>query len=268
MAEAETRGNPARPHRNRSPVGASPGTLIADPSARQSALNLTLISPDDCKFVDDASLDDVAAACRKWPLIWLDCVGLANISLIEEIGKIFGLHPLALEDAVNTGQRAKADFFDDHAFFVLSMIDDAKTARYEQISFFFGDNFVVTFQEREGDPFEPLRRRIRESNPSRLRHRKADYLAYAPDRRGGGQLFPRRRCDRRHRRPYRGRTAGFAEEIPDRTASWTKARHQSFEAHAMAAARCADGACPLGMRPSYPPKPKSISMTRSTMQSG
>ena len=179
MAEAETKGNRARPHRKRSPVGSSPGTLIADPSARQSALNLTLISPDECKFVDDASLDDVSEACRKWPLIWLDCVGLANIGLIEEIGKIFRLHPLALEDAVNTGQRSKADFFDDHAFFVLSMIDDAKTARYEQISFFFGENFVVTFQEREGDPFEPVRRRIRESNPSRLRHRKADYLAYA-----------------------------------------------------------------------------------------
>ncbi len=121
----------------------------------------------------------MSAASEKWPLIWLDCVGLANIGLIEEIGKIFGLHPLALEDAVNTGQRSKTDFFDDHAFFVLSMIDDVKTGRYEQISFFFGENFVVTFQEREGDPFEPVRRRIRESNPSRLRHRKADYLAYA-----------------------------------------------------------------------------------------
>ncbi|MCX8570210.1 MULTISPECIES: magnesium/cobalt transporter CorA [Hyphomicrobiales] len=160
-------------------MGASPGTLIADPAARQSALNLTLISPEACEFVDNASLDDVAAACEQWPLIWLDCVGLANVGLIEDIGRIFGLHTLALEDVVNTGQRPKAEFFDEHAFFVLSMIDDAKTGRYEQISFFFGDKFVVTFQERQGDPFEPVRRRIRTSNPSRLRHRKADYLAYA-----------------------------------------------------------------------------------------
>lgn len=160
-------------------MGASPGTLIADPAARQSALNLTLISPDACEFVDNASLDHVAAACERWPLIWLDCVGLANVGLIEEIGRIFGLHTLALEDVVNTGQRPKAEFFDDHAFFVLSMVDDAKTGRYEQISFFFGEKFVVTFQERQGDPFEPVRQRIRTSNPSRLRHRKADYLAYA-----------------------------------------------------------------------------------------
>ncbi|PWK68352.1 magnesium/cobalt transporter CorA [Aminobacter sp. AP02] len=169
----------ANRHGRRAPIGASPGTLIADPAARQSALNLTLISPDACEFVDNASLDDVAAACDSWPVIWLDCVGLANIDLIEQIGHIFGLHTLALEDVVNTGQRPKADFFDDHAFFVLSMIDDAKSGRYEQISFFFNDKFVVTFQEREGDPFEPVRQRIRTSNPSRLRHRKADYLAYA-----------------------------------------------------------------------------------------
>lgn len=179
MAATETTGERARRHRRRSPVGASPGTLIADPAAHQSALNLTLISPDTCEFVDNASLDDVVAACDKWPLVWLDCVGLANVELIEQIGRIFALHTLALEDVVNTGQRPKADFFDDHAFFVLRMIDDAKTSRYEQISFFFGENFVVTFQEREGDPFEPVRQRIRTSNPSRLRHRKADYLAYA-----------------------------------------------------------------------------------------
>lgn len=179
MEQAETTAERTSRRRQRPPVGASPGTLIADPAARQSALNLTLISPEACEFVDGASLDDVVAGCDKWPLIWLDCVGLANVELIEQIGKIFGLHPLALEDVVNTGQRPKADFFDDHAFVVVRMIDDHATARYEQIAFFFGENFVVTFQEREGDPFEPVRQRIRTSNPSRLRQRKADYLAYA-----------------------------------------------------------------------------------------
>lgn len=166
-------------HPRRTPVGASPGTLIADPAARQSALNLTVMSPDACAFVDNPSLEDVAAACQRWPLIWLDCVGLANVELIAEIGRIFGLHALALEDVINTGQRPKVEFYKEHGFFVLSMIDDARTGRYEQISFFFGKNFVVTFQEREGDPFDPVRDRIRTSNPSRLRGSDGDYLAYA-----------------------------------------------------------------------------------------
>ncbi len=74
--------------------------------------------------VHNATLDDVRARARGWPLLWLDCAGLANVDLIADIGRIFGLHPLALEDTVNTGQRPKVDFFDDHAFVVVSMIDD------------------------------------------------------------------------------------------------------------------------------------------------
>ena len=111
--------------------------------------------------------------------IWLDCTGLANVDLIARIGRIFNLHPLALEDVVNTGQRPKVDFFEDHAFIVVKMIDDVATHRYEQISLFLGGNFIVTFQEREGDPFDPVRKRIESSAPNRLRTRGADYLAYA-----------------------------------------------------------------------------------------
>jgi magnesium transporter len=179
MAKVETVKRRSLRKVKRSPIGASPGTLIADPAARQSALSLTLISSDECKLIDNASLRDVAESCAEWPVIWLDCVGLANVELIAEIGAIFKLHPLALEDTVNTGQRPKVDFFDDHAFVVVSMIDDALAGRYEQISLFFGENFVVTFQEREGDPFGPVRKRIKADLPNRLRTRKADYLAYA-----------------------------------------------------------------------------------------
>jgi magnesium transporter len=163
----------------RSPVGASPGTLIADPSAEATRLTLTLIAPDKFRTVPDAAIGDVVKNLDHWPVLWLDCTGLADIGLIEEIGRTFGLHPLALEDVVNTGQRPKVDFYDDHAFVTLSMIDDTATQRYEQIAVFFGEKFVVTFQERAGDPFDPVRRRIESSNPSRLRTRGADYLAYA-----------------------------------------------------------------------------------------
>ncbi len=163
----------------RSPVGAAPGTLIADPRALPSSLTLTLIAPDTYQVIADASLDDVRRNCDDWPLVWLDCVGLANVELIAEIGTMFGLHPLALEDTVNTSQRPKVDFFDDHAFVVMSMIDDASSQRYEQISLYFGTDFVITFQERRGDPFGPVRKRIEAPTSHRIRKRKADYLAYA-----------------------------------------------------------------------------------------
>jgi magnesium transporter len=178
MARAGTVARLAR-RRRRPPIGASPGTLIADPAAHPSELNLTLISPDKCRTIRKAGLSDVVRHADRWPVIWLDCVGLADIALIEEIGRIFGLHPLSLEDVVNTGQRPKVDFFEDHAFVALRMIDDAASHRYEQVAVFFGEKFVVTFQERQGDPFDPVRRRIESSQPNRLRAREADYLAYA-----------------------------------------------------------------------------------------
>ncbi|RWB75580.1 magnesium/cobalt transporter CorA [Mesorhizobium sp.] len=179
MAKTDTERKRASLRMRRPPVGASPGTLIADPAARRSELRLTLISPEKFKTIENASLDDLSTHCDRWPIVWLDCTGLANIALIEEIGRIFNLHPLALEDVVSTGQRPKVDFFEDHAFVAMRMIDDVTAHRYEQIAVFFGANFVVTFQEREGDPFDPVRKRVASSEPNRLRARGADYLAYA-----------------------------------------------------------------------------------------
>jgi len=169
----------SRMKKRRVPVGASPGTLIADPAAGRSKLRLTLISPERCKTIDKAGLADIAANREKWSLLWLDCTGLGSVDVIQEVGRLFNLHPLALEDVVNAGQRPKVDFFDDHAFVVLSMIDDVAAHRYEQVSLFFGKKFIVTFQERAGDPFDPVRKRLEGPAPNRLRSRGADYLAYA-----------------------------------------------------------------------------------------
>lgn len=177
MTESDVRrqGRPIR----RTPIGASPGTLIADPSASRSSLTLTLISPDEHVTMGDASLQDVIDNRGRWPILWLDCVGLGDVEMIASIGSVFNLHPLALEDTVNTGQRPKVDFFDDHAFVVVSMIDDARAGRYEQIAVFFGEGFVVTFQERAGDPFDPVRKRIQSPTSHRIRVKGSDYLAYA-----------------------------------------------------------------------------------------
>ena len=172
-------GHRPRKRTKHSPVGASPGTLVADPGAKAPILTLTAIAPDRQETIVNANIEQVRRFCDEWPLIWLDCAGLADVRLVAEIGQIFGLHPLALEDTVNTGQRPKVDLFDEHVFVVVSMINDVSSNRYEQVALFFAEKFVVTFQEREGDPFEPVRRRIESSQSNRLRTRKADYLAYA-----------------------------------------------------------------------------------------
>ncbi len=98
-----------------------------------------------------------------------------------KIGKHFDLHPLILEDIVNTQQRPKLEDFGSHVFVVLKMLYYDKEKREleaEQVSLIFGSNFVISFQERVGQIFEPLRERIRKGKG---RHRKsaADYLAYS-----------------------------------------------------------------------------------------
>lgn len=182
MAQSPTNAPSSKRHAQKlrqPPVGSSPGTLVADPNAQAPVMTLTLLSPKKWERIDNATMDDVRKARGKWPVLWLDCCGLADVALIEEIGRHFHLQPLALEDTVNTGTRPKADFFSDHVFVSLSMIDHAETNRYEQVSLYFGTDFVVSFQERTGDPFGPVRKRIGSSSPSRLRESKADYLAYA-----------------------------------------------------------------------------------------
>ena len=161
---------------NRSGVGAPPGLLVADPEAVPSRLSVYGIGDGRFHKQIGVDLDEALALRSEWPVIWLDCSGLSDIALVERIGAAFDLHPLALEDVVNTDQRPKCDPYQDHAFVVARMLDP--TGNSEQLSLFFGEGFVLTFQERPGDAFDPVRKRIEKGAP-RLHAGHADYLAYA-----------------------------------------------------------------------------------------
>jgi magnesium transporter len=112
---------------------------------------------------------------------WLNIDGVHQPEIIEQVGKHFGLHPLVLEDIANTGQRPKMEDFDNYIFVVLRMLrfdEKENETKTEQISIILGADFVISFQEKEGDVFDPIRERIR-NNKGRLRKMGADYLAYA-----------------------------------------------------------------------------------------
>jgi len=102
------------------------------------------------------------------------------MDIIEKIGTHFGIHPLVLEDIVNTGQRPKMEDFEDYIFLVVKMLtcDQSQSdMNTEQVSLLLGPNFVISFQERQGDVFDSIRDRIRNSK-GRIRKEGADYLAY------------------------------------------------------------------------------------------
>lgn len=162
-------------HRRTSP-GAAPGTLVSDASAGATRIHVIQYDSEQASERDLTSVEEIPAPAPDG-VLWVNVVGLGDAGVIERIGKRFALHPLALEDVLHVHQRAKAEPYEGHFFVVMRMLTGAETGESEQISMFFGHGFVVTFQERPGDCFDPVRTRIRQRG--RIRGKRSDYLAYA-----------------------------------------------------------------------------------------
>ena len=112
---------------------------------------------------------------------WINIDGLHETGIIEKIGDRFRIHPLVLEDIVNTGQRPKMEEFDDYIYVVMKMLyseGEGIEVHSEQLSLIIGSRYVITFQERPGDVFDPVRERIRKSK-GRFVNSGSDYLSYA-----------------------------------------------------------------------------------------
>ena len=162
-------------------IGQVPGTLTYTGDKTDELFiesfdyNLDHIEEKEIKNVEDVfqykSTDSIT---------WINFNGLNRIEEIEKIGKHYKLHPLILEDIVNISQRPKIDEYEDYIFVVLKMLyyNDKQQVIAEQVSFILGDNYVLTFQEAEGDVFDNVRNRIRLSK-GRIRGLGADYLLYA-----------------------------------------------------------------------------------------
>ncbi|MDX2054846.1 MAG: magnesium/cobalt transporter CorA [Polyangiaceae bacterium] len=131
----------------------------------------------ECVLEDVQEIPDLL---KQWPVVWLNLDGPGDIKTLEFFRDQLGLHPLALEDVVNLGQRPKVEAYDDHLFVVMRMLHEASgSLATEQLSLFLGRGFLISFQgDRPGDCLEALRERLR-SNRGVLRQKKADYLAYA-----------------------------------------------------------------------------------------
>jgi magnesium transporter len=119
---------------------------------------------------------------KDQPIItWINIDGVHKLDNIEKVGKHLKIHPLVLEDIVHTGQRPKMEDFNDYLFVVLQMLqynEKENETKTEQVSIILGANYVISFQEDEGDVFDLIRERIR-TDRGRIRRMGADYLAYS-----------------------------------------------------------------------------------------
>ena len=164
-------------------VGLPPGTLVQVEEKKAEKARISIIDYDKAQFQEKeaATVEECFPFKDKPSVTWININGVYQVEVIEKIGAHFGIHPLVLEDIMHTVQRPKMEDFEDYIFVVVKMIyydEKDNEIKAEQFSIILGPNFVISFQEKEGDAFDHVRERIRR-NKGRIRKMKADYLAYS-----------------------------------------------------------------------------------------
>jgi magnesium transporter len=156
-----------------------PEQLAADPSSPKAVMDMISYNEKEFFKLDNTSVTEVVAKFKSDAVNWINIDGALNSPAIDQISKQFKIHHLMLEDIRNVEHRPKADEYDDHLFVTLKMLYgiNEKSIDYEHISFVLGRNYIISFQEKEGDIFGGLRDRIK-LDTGIIRKRSADYLLY------------------------------------------------------------------------------------------
>jgi magnesium transporter len=172
-----------RPIRRSHKAGMPPGSLVYLGRRKVEKTTLEVIDYDAERLeeLQDVSLEGCHVLLDKPTVTWINVNGLHDVEVVEHLGRDFGIHPLVLEDLLNPAQRPKLEDYDTHQFIVLKMLswdEERQNIVVEQVGMVLGPSFLVTFQERGGDVFDPVRLRLR-GNRGRIRRQGPDYLLYA-----------------------------------------------------------------------------------------
>jgi len=170
--------------RKRAKIGLAPGSLVHIGEKKVEKVVISVLAYNSEKVIEKEFENiDECLAFKDLPgfNIWINVDGLDDVQVIEKLGSCFKIHPLTLEDILNTRQRPKMDDYGAYIYTVLNMIclDIEKNELIiEQVSIIFGSNFIISFQERGGDVFDPIRDRF-ENPAARIRKNGVDYIAYS-----------------------------------------------------------------------------------------
>ncbi len=166
-------------------AGLPPGSLIHVGEKKTEKTKITIIDYDEQSFQrkDVEDLTECFVFKETATVTWINIDAVHDSGIIGRLGECYGVHPLILEDIMNTAQRPKLEDMGDYLYVVLRMLSSAKESgevQSEQISLIIGPNFVISFQEGSspGDVFDPVRERIR-TGKGRIRKLGADFLAYS-----------------------------------------------------------------------------------------
>jgi len=163
--------------------GLLPGTLVHIGEKRKEDVNIFVIDYDEANVLEAElkAVEECIPLKEKPTVTWINVEGLHQPDIIQKLGDCFNLHPLVLEDILNTDQRPKIEDHGDYIYIVLKMLHKKSGTEFtaEQISIILGKNFVISFQEGiKGDAFDLIRERIR-SGKGRIRGLGTDYLVYS-----------------------------------------------------------------------------------------
>ncbi len=165
-------------------AGLPPGSLVHIGEKKEGAVKITLLDYDESQVHEkQVSTVEECLAFRDQPTVtWIDVDRIDRTETVQKLGDCYGLHPLVLEDILNTDQRPKMEDYDRYSYIVLKMLyyhDPSGEVDTEQISLVLGPNFLFSFREgKSEETFDALRERIR-NGKGRIRKMGADYLAYA-----------------------------------------------------------------------------------------
>ena len=165
--------------------GLPPGTLVHIGEKRAQGVSIAIIDYDETNIseLEVKTLDQCFPFKESPTTTWINVEGL-DADVIQKLGDCYGLHPLVLEDVLNTDQRPKMEDYGEYIYIVVKMLGERKERKgveffSEQISIILGKNFVISFQEGlKGDVFNHVRERIR-SGKGKVRSMGPDYLAYS-----------------------------------------------------------------------------------------
>lgn len=170
--------------RKQSNVGLAPGTLVhvGEIKAEKIVIRAWIYNSETLIEKELKTVEECQALKNQPGMnLWINVDGLDRVNVIEKLGSYFGVHPLTLEDVLNTGQRPKTEEYESYIYSVLKMIildEIREEIIIDQVSIIFGSNYILSFQERAGEVFNPIRERLK--NPgSRLRKNGVDLLAYS-----------------------------------------------------------------------------------------
>lgn len=174
-------GRPGMRQHRRPPSGARPGEMVVPAGAPEPVIHAMRYDAETLDELTTRAPADLRALLgAPGATVWLDVVGFGDRAVLEEIGEVLGIHPLAMADVVHVPQRPKAELYDDRLLVITQMarMSEAGQIDIEQVGLVLGPGFVASFQERPGDVFDPLRARLRTAS-SRVRRLGADYLLYS-----------------------------------------------------------------------------------------